>query len=68
MTNSTILCNRTPWTNKAWRRQAQSLQANTGLTLKGAMRRIALAYVAVIPNWHGDWSKAMQLFEGRASI
>lgn len=68
MTNETILNHRTPWENKAWRRQGQQLQLNTGLTLKGAMRRIARAYVKIIPNWGGDWGGARVLFEERASI
>lgn len=64
----TTLSNRTPWTNKAWRRQDQQLCRVTGLTLKGAMRRIAIEHKRAIPRWDGDWATAQELFDRRSKI
>jgi hypothetical protein len=59
---------KTPWTNKAWRRHGQELQEKTGCTLRGAMRRIALTHVSLIKKWEGDWSKALEIFESRTNL
>jgi len=54
----------TPWSGKAWRRQAQIMYPS--LPLRDGMKIIARAYAMAINEWHGDWAKARRLFADRA--
>jgi hypothetical protein len=58
------LSGQTPWSGKAWRRQAQILYPS--LPLRDGMKIVARAYALAIPRWEGNWASAQRLFADRA--